>query len=307
MNRTLALMLAAALGTPLAASAQDAGVDPCSLPTLERPTESYPADGAGSVSIDAPLRIRYTPAYFAPGGPGTDPTRLLDVRRCGAGCDRAACSDASAPVGGRVQVLGDELVFFPDALRWDTAATYRATALGRDGDLAVSFCTGSSPDDLPPVLGAIDELRSDPAEPRCEAPDGGFRVGVFFRPAIDSGPPGSIEYLLFQTRGAGVDAPILRDRVRNYPGEQITMAFVLPPDEASTPICVRVVAVDGVGNFALSDRRGDGDEACLDPVRGNDFFPLCGASTRGGAGGGAVSLVALIALALLGARRRRRG
>ena len=139
--------------------------------------------------------------------------------------------------------------------------------------------------------------------------DGGFRVGVFFAPATDSGPPGSIEYLLFQTRGVGVDAPILRNRVRNYPGEQITMAFVLPAEEASAPICVRIAAIDGVGNPTFSDRR-DGEEACLDPVQGNYFYPLCHASAPGraarGTGGTALALGAFGALWLAARVRRRR-
>lgn len=304
MTRSLAaLILAAALPVASAASAQDAGVDDCDDPPLQRPEETFPADRAPSVSIDAPLRVRYTAGYFGPGGPGGDPTRLLEVRRCArAACDFFACEEEVGEfVPGRVQVLGDELAYFPDA-GWETAATYTGIARGRDDDLAFSFCTGSSSDDLPPTLGELDELRSDPIEPRCDAPDGGYRVGVFFPPATDSGPPGSIEYLLFQTRGAGVDAPILRDRVRNYAGEQITMAFVLPPSEADAPICVRVAAVDGVGNLDFSDL-SDEEEPCLDPVQGNFFYGLCGAAPgRGPAGGGLA--IGLVALAW--ARRRRR-
>ncbi|MCB9593213.1 MAG: hypothetical protein H6719_10815 [Sandaracinaceae bacterium] len=303
MTRPLAALLAAVVSVSSVAFAQDAGVDTCDDLPLQRPQETFPADRAPSVSIDAPLRIRYTPGYFGPTGPGGDPTRLLEVRRCTrSACDFFACDDTAEFVPGRVQVLGDELVYFPDA-GWETAATYTGIARGRDDDLTFSFCTGSSSDDLPPVLGEIDEIRTDPIEPRCDAPDGGYRVGVFFRPATDSGPPGSIEYLLFQTRGADVDAPILRDRVRNYAGEQITMAFVLPPDEAGSPICVRVAAVDGVGNLDFSDLR-DGQEECLDPVQGNFFYGLCSATAPGS--GGASPLVGLVALGLLGALRIRR-
>ncbi|MEZ4339421.1 MAG: hypothetical protein R3B82_22590 [Sandaracinaceae bacterium] len=307
MTRKLAgLSLVAALAFAGAAHAQDAGIDSCDDPPLQRPQETFPADRAMSVSIDAPLRVRYTPGYFGPTGPGGDPTTLLDVRRCTrSACDFFACDDTAVFVPGRVQILGDELVYFPDG-GWDSAATYTATARGRDDDLGFSFCTGSSSDTLPPTLGAIDEIRSDPIEPRCDAPDGGYRVGVFFGPAVESGPPGSVEYLLFQTRGAGVDAPILRDRLRNYAAEQITMAFVLPPDEAGSPICVRVVAVDGVGNVAFSELR-DGAEECLDPVQGNFFYGLCAASgTPGASRGGALGAVLLVLLGLVVVWRRRR-
>ena len=287
-----------------AASAQDAGVVTCDDPPLQRPEETFPADRAPSVSIDAPLRVRYTPGYFGPGGPGGDPTTLLEVRRCpGSGCDFFSCDGSGEFVPGLVQILGDELVFFPDET-WTPATTYSGTARGRDGDRTFSFCSGSSSDDLPPVLGEIDEVRSDGIEPRCDAPDGGYRVGVFFSPATDSGPPGSIEYLLFQTRGEGVNSPILRDRVRNYAGEQITMAFVLPPEEASSPICVRVAAVDGVGNLDFSDLR-DGEEECVDPVQGNFFYGLCSASTPGARTGfgAALAVMALITLMLVVRRR----
>ena len=275
----------------------------CDAPPLQRPEETFPSDRAPSVSIDAPLRVRYTEGYFGPLGPGGDPTRLLNVQRCaGTGCDFLSCEEGGEFVPGRVQVLGDELVFIPDA-PWAAAATYSGTARGRDGDRTFSFCTGSSTDDLPPELGTIEEVRSDPIEPRCDAPEGGFRVGVFFEPATDLGPPGSIEYLLFQTRGDTVNEPILRDRVRNYAGDQITMAFVLPPSEASAPICVRVAAVDGVGNLDFSDLR-DGQEQCIDPVQGNFFYSICSVTAPGH--GGSAAPLALLALVGFGLLLRRR-
>ncbi len=306
MTRILvALSLVAAIGAATEARAQDAGVERCDDPPLQRPEETFPADRAMTVSIDAPLRVRYTAGYFEAGGPGGDPTRLLEVRRCARStCDLFACDETAEFVPGRVQVLGDELVYFPDG-GWETAATYRGIARGRDDDLSFSFCVGSSSDTLPPTLGVIDEIRSDSIEPRCDAPNGGYRVGVFFSPASDSGPPGSIEYLLFQTRGAGVDAPILRDRLRNYAAEQITMAFVLPPEEAGSPICVRVAAVDGVGNLDFSDVR-DGEEACLDPVQGNFFYGLCATGSPGAARRGATLAVPLALLGVILALRRRR-
>ncbi len=296
-----------ALSGPVAA-AQDGGPMDCDGPPLQRPEETFPADRAPSVSIDAPLRVRYTAGYFGPLGPGGDPTTLIEVRRCAsAGCDFFSCDETAEFVPGRVQILGDELIFFPEADTWETSSTYTATARGRDGDRTFSFCSGSTSDDLPPVLGAIGEVRSDSIEPRCDAPEGGYRLGVFFAPATDFGPPGSIEYLLFQTRGVGVDEPIVRDRVRNYAGDQITMAFVLTPDEAASPICVRVAAVDGVGNLDFSDLQG-GEEECVDPVRGNFFYGLCsapGATLPSPLRGPGPPLAFLfVALGLFGARRR---
>ncbi len=81
---------------PSGAFAQDAGVEDCEVLPLMRPETTFPNDSAISVSIDAPLRIRYTEGYFGPLGPGAmgDPTTLVTVQQCpGGGCDIFSCDD----------------------------------------------------------------------------------------------------------------------------------------------------------------------------------------------------------------------
>lgn len=274
----------------------------CDELPVRGPEVTFPTSSARGVSIDAPLRVRYAPeGYFGPTGWGGDPTTMIEVYRCSAGCGFGCADGGGEFVPGRVQLIDDELVFLPEGGRWDTAATYSGIARGRDVDLPFSFCTGSSTDETPPVLGPLAQLTSHPKEPDCSAPDGGFRIGVHFDPATDTGPGGSVEYLLFQTRGEGLEGPVLRTRARNFATTgQITMAFTLAPDEATSPICVRVAAVDGVGNVDFDDSPGEAG-LCTDPLRGNYFYGLCSASPADAPAGPAL----LVGLALLALSRRR--
>lgn len=309
--RTRSLVVLSSLASILtigaSASAQDGGLGSCEAPVAREPMEVTPADNARQVSLDAPVRVQYTPGYFGPEGPGDDPTRLIQVFRCpelgcGIGC---RIDDASSGefVPGRVQVLGDNLFFFPDA-DWEPNQAYAGLAKGRDSNLAFSFCTGSTTDNTPPELRGLENVTSTPASPRCDAPEGGYRIAAFFAPADDAGgPPASIEYLLFQTRGAGIEEPVLRSTIRNFATETHTMAFVLPPGQAGEPICVRVAAVDGNGNIDWSDENPEVD--CVDPVQGNYFASICSVAAVG-AGRAPLTGIGVAAAALLTLVIRRR-
>lgn len=301
------LAVAGALLWPLAsASAQDAGTPRCDPPVARKPEEVTPADTARQVSVDAPIRVRYSEGYFGPAGPPSDITTLITVRRCPLSCDELfACDETMGEfVPGRVQTLGDNLFFYPDE-PWSPDQAYAGVARGVDDILPFRFCAGSTTDTTPPELRGIEQVTSTPVEPRCDAPSGGYRIATFFAPADDSGaPPASIEYLLFQTRGAGIDEPVLRSTIRNFPTETHTMAFVLPPEEAGDVICVRVAAVDGRGNVDWSDANTEVD--CVDPVQGNFFYSICSASAPGGGGTAGIGLAVIGLAALALAIRRRR-
>lgn len=309
MKRTAAVfsLLLFAAAAPVAA--QDAGPVECPDPTPGIDSV-FPTVGARDVTVDAPLRVRYTRGYFGPEGPGGDPTMMLTVQRCDTtlSCDFPSCSDGGTPVSGRVQILGDEIVFFPEGGRWEAGATYSGEAIARfGGDLPFNFCVdeAGSIDNAAPELGRIGELTSDPIDPRCDAPDGGFRVGVFFDPATDNGPLGSIEYLVYQTRGPGIDGPVVRNRARAFStGGQVAMGFVLPPDDATSTICVRVAAVDGAGNVDFDDI-GDETAQCVDPVQGNFFYGLCSVGAPGAPTRFALGLAAFGVVAFMLVLRRR--
>jgi MYXO-CTERM domain-containing protein len=290
----------ALITVPAAASAQEE--DPCddggSL--AREPIEVTPASGANGVTIDAPVVVLYSRGYFGPDGPGEPPETLLRVSRCPAGtpCGIGCMAGEGVDVPGTVQVIGDRLFFLPDG-GLEASATYVGRATGVDDVLDFRFCTGRLPDDGPPVLGSF--LNAEPAETTaaCVLPEGGRLIGLRWAQATDDGPPGSIEYLLYLTRASGVEAPQLRDRLRNYASPEVTLNLRLEPAEAAEPVCVRVVAMDGLGN--LSD---PSPEQCFDPITRAAFQPLCAVR---GAGASRTSFPALAGLALVAllARRRR--
>ena len=277
LGRTVAAWALAVLAgaAPAVALAQDEPGECLDPPRA--PIEVTPASGSGGVTLDAPVLVRYADGYFGPDGPGGRPASLLRVWRCEGGCGSVCSREEGLPVPGTVQRLGDTLAFLPeDAL--DPSSAYVGRAEGVDGSLDFAFCTSSRLDSGPPSFGDIDEASSAVVGATCDLPDGGFRIGVFFEPASDDGPPGSIEYRLYQTRGEEISAPVLVDRVRNFATDVITMSFLLPQDHAATPICVQVVAVDGVGNVTQGSA-----ERCLDPVTRVAFEGLCSVSTPGAA------------------------
>ncbi len=264
----------------------------CDPPAALGPIEFFPASGAGGVALDAAVRVRYTPGFFAV---WREPlTRLLEIR------------DASdTPVPGALAVLGDTLVFRPEA-PWAPGSAYRGTAFGIDIlQVRFSFRTGAVLDREPPRFTSTPTLSPARVDALPCAAEGGYRIDVSVAPATDpDGAQGDVEYLLFQTRGPEIEAPRLRARARNFAGPSIPLAFTLTPAEAVSPICVTVVAVDGVG------RAVEGGTACVDPVQGNYFAPLCNAGAPGAGHAGArvtwLASASLLGVALVVRRLGRR-
>ncbi|MCU0671523.1 MAG: hypothetical protein MUE69_01895 [Myxococcota bacterium] len=276
------------------ASAQDAGV-PCDEPPFRGPLEVTPASGAGGVTIDARVKVLYGEGTL---GPELDPESLIDLRHCG-DLGVFECETAGELVPGRAQIVGDRWVFFVPDGELLANAQYAGIARGAEGNLSFTFRTGIARDLRAPLLGNV----AAPSTARTDLPcDGGrgFRVDVRFDAATDDGPAGSIEYLLYLTRGATVEAPELRTRVRSLATSEVTMAFLLSDAEAVAPVCFVVHAVDGLGNVD-----SDGEPVCFEPVQGT-YFEACSVSAPGatrelGAGAFGVGFVGLA----LGVRRRR--
>ncbi len=252
------------------AHAQDAGVVECDDLLVRGPQEVTPATNASGVTLDAPVKVLFSPSYFDI--PGIDPSAIIDLRRCGELLP-VECETLGEPVAGEVQVAGDRTLYFVPARNLRPGEQYAGVVRGIDQDLSIAFRTGFSVDTGPPDLGPVDTPTTAQVGPSCEAPGGGYRVDVSFEPAADDGSAGSIEYLLYLTRGAGIEAPQLRRRARNFSTGLVTMAFVLAPEEADSPVCIVVHAVDGVGNV---DR--DMEPRCFEPVTGDYFEPACNAA-----------------------------
>jgi uncharacterized protein (TIGR03382 family) len=278
----------ALIAVPGAAAAQDP--DECEDPLVREPLEITPAVSAPRVTLGAPIVVRYPEGYFEDPVIGADPATSIVVFE----------DDESGPeVPGYARAVGDSLVFTPDE-PFRPSSVYAGIAFGIDADLPFNFRTGTSFDLGPPEAGALLEMSATKIEEdSCDATAGSYRIDVSFGGATDDGPPGDIEYLLYLSRGPEVDAPQLRAKLRNQSdGDQI-MAFIAEPSEVASPICVSVVAVDGVGN--VDDTAAP---LCDDPIQGSFFEPLCSAApTRGGATPLATFGVAVL---LLARRRRRR-
>lgn len=279
---------------PAVARAQDE--EGCDDVPSRRPLVVTPTPGGVGATLEAPVRVRYSPGYFDDPTVRIPPEESLYLWRCEDG--DSAC-ESGDPVSGGVEVIGDELVFRPVA-PFEPDTLYGGIARGVDGDIPFTFRTGRFFDMGPPEFGGILKVGSDWVEHECDAPEGGYRIDVKVDRAVDDGPGGDIEYFLYLTRGPEVEAPQLRARQRNFSGEDgIPMAFVLEPSEAVSPICIAVHAVDGVGNVAESDPH------CFDPIEGNFFEPLCAVSAPGTASGARWALLGILPIGLLIARRRR--
>lgn len=274
----------------------------CEDPPARLPVEILPSRGARDATLDSPIMVRYSEGYFGPTGVGDRPDELIRVERCPEtgrlDCART-CEGEGTPVPGTVQVLGDRLYFLPQG-GLAAGQRYSGVATGIEGDLPFSFCSGSGVDTRPPRLGAFVGAVPAAASSGCTLPEGGRRVGLRWEAATDpDGSAGSIEYLLFLTRGRGISSPQLRDRLRNFATTEVTLTLLLEPDEAAEPVCVELLAVDALGHVSEP-----GDEVCVDPQTMAVFQPLC--SFRGGGAPSPWLLIGAASTLLLFVVRRAR-
>lgn len=247
-----------------------------------------------AVTLDAPIQARFTPGYFEQFDPASATVEVYE-------------SGTDTPVAGDLLADGDSLFFIPDG-GWEPLTAYEGVVLGQARDIGFGFSTGERADRAPPSMGAILEVEPAQGSTVPELGEGSMRVDVTFEAATDDGPLGSLEYLLYVTRSRDIEAPELRLRRLHQPGV-ITAALGLRARETAEPVCIAIVAVDGVGK---TDTTG---ERCFEPTQGDFFEPLCSAAPGprrpAGAAGPAWLLAGLLALVIrrrgrLSARRERR-
>ncbi|MCB9633073.1 MAG: hypothetical protein H6721_13210 [Sandaracinus sp.] len=292
MRRYVLLFALASMVSGRSAVAQDAGVG-CDEPPFRGPVEVTPASGASNVTVDAYVKVLYGEGTL---GPEIDPSGLIELRLCNPG-DVLNCDRTGELVPGRAEIVGDRWLFFVPDGDLPASSDFAGIARGAEADLDFNFRTGMRRDTESPSLGPIDTPTTQRVDRPCEG-GRGFRVDVRFDPAIDDGPPGSVEYLLYLTRGPSVRAPELRARVRNLATAETTMAFVLSDDEAVAPVCIVVHAVDGLGNADT-----DMEPVCFEPVQGT-YFESCSVSAAGTGGSTSFAFV-VVGLAAWTTRRRR--
>ena len=271
--------------TLAAFAVSEARAQDCPEDLGQGPRTVTPADGAAAVSRNAWVRVDFTEGYFA------DWTGALQ--------DALELRTAEGElVAGEFELVGDETLFFRPLEALPQERRFDGVAYGLEGDLAFSFRTGRDFDETPPLVGEISSVSATAVGESCDAPDGGYRVDVAMEPAMDDGPVGSLRYQVYLSRSGQGDAPSLRAEVRGYAGQVITAAFVLKEAEVSTPVCLEVRVMDGVGR--LSE---DGAVSCFDPKAGQFFAGLCGVGLGGRAG---IELgMFWIALSIVILRRRR--
>jgi hypothetical protein len=284
----VALVLAATSRAHAQVTTSDCHVD------MMQPLTVSPSAGSTGAPLNAPVIVRYAAGYFDPmTGPGEPPSSLFRLVSCGTTCGALCDVTSGTEVPGLVQTQGDDLIFVPDD-EFGSHTVFAGRATGLDGELDFSFCTGSGRDTSPPTAVPIASVTSTHVT-GLSCLDDGYRIGVTAPLATDDGPAGSIEYLLFETRGQGIDEPTLVDRFRPS-SPRVTLAFLLPSEAARTPICLQIVTVDGAGHAGIPN-----GEQCFDPV-GRTTFVGCSAGGRGGSAAGA----ALACAAILLFRRRIR-
>lgn len=224
--------------------------------------DSFPSANAMDVPIDGFVRLRYV---------GIVPRRsFVTVRE----------ADTNMPVDGRAVVVGDEIHWQSyQELRPNTRyQVFFTDVTGGAGGNAFTFTTGnrrgsSSPPQFFGITG-LSVQRAGAAD-LCGEPDA-VEVTVTWRRVADNGwPLTDIEYVVYQTAGPGIGAPVERARERGRLSlgscgsgsavEQCT-SFRLSAANADGPVCFNVQAFDAYGR---SD--GNTNERCIDPQSGNTF------------------------------------
>lgn len=293
MRAAVGLFIAAAsVCVPAPLVAQDAcvfdGAEPDALQLTPVPGGAEPA------TVDSPIVARFASDVAVADFEPEVLLKLVEVAEDGSALavEGAYATEPSQP---------NVLVFQPtDGL--SPESSYRVELLDPlDGsERALSFATGDVPDEDPPHFAESARLTLRGA--RSKADCDGFRVDVVFAPALDDGPRGSIEHLVYQTRGAGLKAPVLRSRVRPSMGSDVSTSFLLDADQALDPVCVLVLPVDGTGRVGepLGPR-------CFAPAGSARFVGLC--TSRPASTSGGLPLLGLpgLALALVWRRLRAHG
>lgn len=239
------------------------------------PYASFPASGANGVTLDAPLRIRYTEGFLSDFDASTA-AELLDVFSC----TNAPCSE-SVEATGELSIVDDQLFFVPTP-SWNPFTQYRGVARGTDRNLPFGFTTTSTVDQAPPAFSGGLSVNTEPTQDPCYRegdpgePEHGYRVEVTFAPATDDGAPGDIEYQLFLTRGPGVEGATLVAQTRNFGAtERVSLAFYIDEQAAEQTHCVDLIVIDGVGKVTRSR-----DAACFNATLGRDFVGCNVQSTK---------------------------
>lgn len=235
-----------------------------------------------AVPRNAPIKVRLTDGFLDE----------LGLEGVGVWVHHA---ETGEPVPGDLTDVGHDTVYFTPESPWEAGAQYDAVLQAGLDEMGLCFVASHDFDTEPPRLGPILSItpRSDGSADDLE--EGALRIDLEFEAATDDGPLGSLEYFVYLTRGEGLSGALLLWRGRHQ-ADVMVAGLVLPRAYTVAPVCIAILAVDGVGH---TDTVGP---ACFEPLQGNYFEPLCTAVP--GAPRGSPIGVGCLVLAALVFRRR---
>jgi len=271
-----------------------AGAAPCGRPDL---LETFPADGATDVPVNARLSARYAAAAeyineeitFEHVGAATEAPRAT--------FDSSEGLLAFAPA--EPLVVGDAYIVHWPSVRGLTTAVAGKGAEGK-------FTAGSMADIDPPIFGGVRALSWDVERINDDCTDAledRFVFDLSLDEATDDGGKGMLTLLVFQSKGGSAatsPAPVLAQRFSDV-GARVQVQRSI--DSAAGKVCFAALARDSSGRVSSSADR----EVCVVTVK-PPFFYGCTVSRGldGGAGGArAAAPISLLVLASIGRRARR--
>ena len=262
------------------------------------PLLSTPGNEARQVTVDAYVKVEYSPDYFV----GiADPGQFVHLHETISDPGAIPNYQVGEQVPGSVSVVGDVVYYVPDE---PLASLTRYVIVAESFEFEpkeFAFETGIQSDTSPPRLGAVRSPTTERVGPTCGRPSG-YRVDVVVETIFDDGPLGSVELLVYLARQDGLEAPELILRERALGSGENTLGFVISDEQATQPACIVVHAVDGVGR--VDDTM---EPLCFEVIQGAFFSGLCSVAPRGyvgatSSGGGLVFFL----LSLVAAWRLRR-
>lgn len=238
--------------------------------------DAFPAGDSSMVPLDGFIRLRYY---------GRVPEGPLFV-------EAVSTSGSAVTIAGQVNVVDAATpndfaeIHFQSAEAFQPLSRYRVTFPDITGGAASNrfeFTTGSVQCGTTPP--AFEGLRGDPTvvtngeTDQCGDPHA-MTVSLHWTRASSAWPMGDLEYIVYQTRGAGIGGPVERARQRGRlvnndlcaqsasgsSADGQCMSFRLTSANASQPMCFNVQALDA---FGRTD--GNREEKCVDPDVGASF------------------------------------
>jgi hypothetical protein len=286
------MLLAAAL---LLITSNAAAAAPCGRPDV---LETYPADGAMDVPINARLSARYAATADYVDEEITFEHVGVDVEVPRATFDSTEGRLSFEPAAPLVS--GDSYV-----VRWPALRGLTTAVLGKGAD--VTFTAGSRNDFEAPRFGGVRAVSWDVERVDDDCTDSledRFTFDISLDDASDDGSRGMLSLLIFQSKGGSAQsspAPVLAQR---FPDSARRVQVQRAISSAVGNVCFAALARDSLGRVSDSADR----EVCVSTVK-PPFFYGC-ALARGGNGPGGrnegTCLTAVLAVAAVGYRRARR-